>query len=489
MLLGMNCDKFLDVRCGAAIRVLSCTACNTCYDVGGCSHEGMAPKMPLPRKGNVGEAIHKLAHSTLQLMTLVTSLLNFPDVPGKDRLVDLLAPEPPAGAKTQEWCLQEMEAGRLMGVHSLVGVVDNCSSPLPKCAHAAVSLLGLLVARRPARVLCLMDPEPTTKALHNYLIPVFERIKIAPCMVEERFGTVNLINAVPLLYHLGDWIEAMLLLPQSRLPEALATLSINLLHLIACEGGNPCDSAPDLEMFGELRGAIVQVSSLFGDGIELMRAHPSTFAMACLVEVQGRWQARGVPISTATCPCEPPPEVAAQLTPRQRANYTERVGDMWQEYLPQLDAVIAKHPRLEYLRPIAAALSSSAKPTLPPAGALLRGPLLACVSCALPGCELTAATDGGKLKVCSGGCYGLAQYCSTEHQKAHWNHHKAFCKRQTRQAETALNALQDVCARTGADNFQARSIQYALTKAVSKSKKSSHKARSVVTSTSSTDID
>ena len=163
---------------------------------------------------------------------------------------------------------------------------------------------------------------------------------------------------------------------------------------------------------------------------------------------------------------------------------------MWQEYLPRLDAVIAKHPRLEYLRPIAAALSSSAKPKLPPAGAaLLRGPLLACGSCALPGCERIAATDGGKLKGCNGGCYGLAQYCSTEHQKAHWNHHKAFCKRQTRQAETALNALQDVCARTGADNFQAVSIEYALTKAVSKSKKSSRKARSVVASTSSADID
>ena len=281
--LGMNTKKFLDVRCKAATRVLSCQACNTCYDAGTCSHEGMAPKLPLPRTGNVGSALHEMTHHATQCMAVVINLLTFPDVTGKERLVDLLVPEMPAGVKTEVFLEKEMLASRTPAVHTLIGLVDNCSAPLPKCAHLAMSLLGLLIARRPVQVLGLLDPEPTTKILHNYLMPIFDRIKIAPCIVEERFGTVELLNAIPVLFHLADWTEAVVHLPTSSLPQSIATLCINLLHLISDDDAeHSADCPADLELFCELRGAIVHAATLYGNGAHLMRQRPSTFAMACL---------------------------------------------------------------------------------------------------------------------------------------------------------------------------------------------------------------
>ena len=53
-------------------------------------------------------------------------------------------------------------------------------------------------------MLHLLEPAPTTKALWNYLEPVFNRIKVVPCMVEERFVVVQLLNCIPLLYYYSD---------------------------------------------------------------------------------------------------------------------------------------------------------------------------------------------------------------------------------------------------------------------------------------------
>lgn len=307
-----------------------------------------------------------------------------------------------------------------------------------------MSLLGLLIARRPVQVLGLLDPEPTTKILHNYLMPIFDRIKIAPCYVEERFGTVELLNAIPVLFHLADWTEAVVHLPSSFLPQSLATLCINLLHLISDDDAeHSADCPADLELFCELRGAIVHAATLYGNGVQLMRQRPSTFAMACLLEVQGRWQDRLVPVSEATCPCSPPPEVASKLTARERANYTKKVADMWSEYLPRLEVVLARCPALAFLRPIATALAGSRKPSKPADGGLLHVALPACMACALPGCDRVTAADGSSLlKICNGGCGGLARYCCVEHQKEHWKSHKIFCKRQDSTVVNALAGLQ-----------------------------------------------
>ena len=52
------------------------------------------------------------------------------------------------------------------------------------------------------------------------------------------------------------------------------------------------------------------------------------------------------------------------------------------------------------------------------------------MTCALRGCTRSSAADGGDLKICSGGCGGLARYCCGEHQREHWRQHKRFCRAQ-----------------------------------------------------------
>ena len=212
-------------------------------------------------------------------------------------------------------------------------------------------------------------------------------------------------------------------------------LSISLLHLLTNETESmgqiycPRDAPPDQERFPELWGAQVSTGFCYGAGVELMRSRPTTFAMACLVEVQARWQSRGVDVSGATCPCRPPPDVAERLSERERANYRERLADTWMEYLPRLTCLVEELPQLEYLKPIAAALAAAMKPSVSKELALLSGPIHSCIACALPGCNAMARADGRPLQICSGGCGGLARYCCAEHQKAHWKQHKAFCQR------------------------------------------------------------
>ncbi len=84
------------------------------------------------------------------------------------------------------------------------------------------------------------------------------------------------------------------------------------------------DSPPDLELLPELWGAQVVTETCFGGAAAFMRARPCTFTMACLLEVQGRWQQRGIDVLGATVPCIPPPEIAARLSWREIANYQER---------------------------------------------------------------------------------------------------------------------------------------------------------------------
>ena len=55
---------------------------------------------------------------------------------------------------------------------------------------------------------------------------------------------------------------------------------------------------------------------------------------------------------------------------------------------------------------------------------LLRGALLhSSMKCCLSGCSVYH-----DLRNCTGGCRGLARYCSVEHQKLDWEDQKTFCK-------------------------------------------------------------
>lgn len=217
--VGATCQSNLAIEPGGPTRVLHCVGCNTCYDAGGCNHPGTPDKLKLPIHGNWPQ-MHALVHSATLIMSLLIGFLGWPTAVGQETLLNLMVPEAPAGIKTQDYVMQCLTQGIQCPIVSLLGLVDNCTVPFPKVAHLAVSLLSLAVSRRPAAVLCLLDPDPTCKSLYNYLMPVFQRVNEIPCMVEERFGTVQLLNSIPLLYHLGDWF-AVPGTPSCDLPPSL----------------------------------------------------------------------------------------------------------------------------------------------------------------------------------------------------------------------------------------------------------------------------
>ena len=109
-----------------------------------------------------------------------------------------------------------------------------------------------------------------------------------------RFGLAHVLEMVPLLYHLGDWKEAAARLDPllSKLPAGLASLCINVLHLISEEDGHhPLNSplAPFLEEYPEALGATMRLhSSLGGAAAPFLSSAPLNFAFAALLKTLAR---------------------------------------------------------------------------------------------------------------------------------------------------------------------------------------------------------
>jgi hypothetical protein len=181
--LGMQA-KELKSRSGETICVLSCTACNTPYDAGThLCHEGSTvtklhiDEMRLP--GTAARDGSRSAHSALLYLAVVVGLLKWPcaadsaTAHGQDRLLDLLVEEPPPEtASVQRWMVDCLLGGEMWRVPLpvILGVVDNCCAPLPKAAYLAMALMSLVVARRPAATLSLLDPIPTAGTVYvNFL--------------------------------------------------------------------------------------------------------------------------------------------------------------------------------------------------------------------------------------------------------------------------------------------------------------------------------
>ena len=98
-----------------------------------------------------------------------------------------------------------------------------------------------------AEVLGWLDPSPLSKALFSYFYEVSTLVCNPPCVVENWFGIADVLNALPLLYHLGNWPMAIASLAAQRVPGALC---INMLHIggrSSCQG---CGSLPYGAAFG-----------------------------------------------------------------------------------------------------------------------------------------------------------------------------------------------------------------------------------------------
>jgi hypothetical protein len=154
-------------------------------------------------------------------------------MPDEERLLDLLVEQAPAGITSTDWMMQQLQqGGKGLAPYALLGLIDNCQDMLPKCAHLAVSLLSMIAPRHPTALVATMDAEPLAASISGYLRDVFARITFVPCLVEEVYGVNQVLNTIPLLYHLGDLAEANVVLARHKLPVIIAPLSINMLHRV-----------------------------------------------------------------------------------------------------------------------------------------------------------------------------------------------------------------------------------------------------------------
>lgn len=405
---------------GNLVYVSRCDGCNTCWDAGGCEHHGSPPKRYLNAQGQTWEAdaILKL-HRSVKLLALLNNLLRNSD---SSILVRLVVKEPPPGVAPMNFLLQNSHDMTSFPLGLLVGVLDNCSAPFPKAAHLAAAALSILVTRRPSVALSLLDPESLAEAIFKYCgESIFHLVNNSECPVEEYFGVIAFINVLPLLYFLGDWKEAQRVLPKHQLPAMITTTAVNILFSAADD--DAWDSPPDVDQLPELGGANVWVRPLFQStdiSSTVLDERPMSFAVAGAIEVLGRWANKGLSVGDDPIPVSRGPPAT--------------VKSSFQEFEPQLQVLMTRTPAIAPLvEPIVNAIADGHRPRLPASvKSLLHEPLLrASQCCALSSCNRTTSPDGGILYRCSGGCGGLARYCSTEHQTEHWPQHKYFCKFQS----------------------------------------------------------
>lgn len=415
-----------------------CISCNSAYDNGPCAHKGQPRKVKVKSKSKVRAGrdwtqISAAAHQAMTFMSLIVGLLNYPRknsriIHGQHQLLGVLVDGSSIVSSSPN---DQAAAKETMPVCVMMRLVDMCCTALPKCAHVAVSLLSIVISLRPASALQNLEPRSTAKIIMQYLDTVGRRID-CPCMVESRFGVAQLLTLVPVLYHLGDWAESAVALHQAQLPMYVSTFVIRMLHVL--DEGGAADSSPDLSLHPELLGCKVSIEDIFGLNADFMRERPHTFAVTALVEVLGRWQYRGVEVSRVHTECSPPPEIEASLSRREIAEYTEPIYSMFAEYFPRAQRWLSGNPITAFAVPIFQAIANCDRPSLPAeSAALLRGPIHASMKCSHPTCVLSATSTSNnqtRLLSCTGGCCGLARYCSVEHQKLHWPLHKKFCRRQ-----------------------------------------------------------
>jgi hypothetical protein len=344
--LGMEAVRLKCKQQRLPVFLCPCLGCNTPYDNGEeHAHRGSPQKCKIA--DYMPEEIAKLAgmevHQSVCHLSGVISLLTWiasedEDSPIKERqdyLINLLIDPRP---------LIVAPSSLITPLASILGLIDNCSQCNPKCAHMAATLLSLIVSNRPSRCLSQLDPEFVIPAMYNYIAPIFPRISNAECLVEEYYGITQILNVIPLLYYLGDWRESTVFLKRSSLPMIVATLAVNILHSSDIDNRleNPrVDCPPNLNHFGELKGAIVFVSNLFGiEGSAHMKAKPLTFTVVALVETLSRWKLHGIEDNN------------------DNNDRADTVQDCFLEYLPHFEILVKRFPHFSFVLPIAKAFAA-----------------------------------------------------------------------------------------------------------------------------------
>ena len=295
----------------------------------------------------------------------------------------------------------------------LIGLIDNCHC-FPKACHLAAGILSLIICRRPATSLHLVN-EFILVAFCKYLRLVQDSTS-SNRVVENYYGIVALLNVLPALYQFAGWREYHHdnILSYRTVIANLRTIVCIICHNLVHKGD--IDSKPSLENFPEMENVeplIIPLLVIEEDTEhdptwrkDYFASNPKSFAVIACVELLGWWNHKGIKIS--------------------RSNTIKKYKDDILEWSRNI-------PKLGYIEPILNALCKNEKAPKPSSSkSLLYGPLIhAFRRCGLPTCRKTVTETGNALFLCNG-CDGMEQYCSKAHQKQHWKTHKFFCKRNSR---------------------------------------------------------
>jgi hypothetical protein len=187
--------------------------------------------------------------------------------------------------------------------------------------------------------------------------------------------------------------------------------------------GERSGSAANLLVFPETENATVHdLFCLFAPSVhDLIRNKPYSVLCFGLIETLARWDTKGaVRLGSVR------PYVTRDGDEDDRIDFRNAVAEYEQRCLALIDqdAEAFGFAREIVVKMSALAPEASLDLRLPTQG-LLRGSMLhCCLKCASKDCSSTT-----QLKHCTGGCNGLARYCSAACQRADWADHKGFCKR------------------------------------------------------------
>lgn len=207
------------------------------------------------------------------------------------------------------------------------------------------------------------DPGALADDVYHFLAANSSKIFNNLCYVESYCGITELINALPLLYHMADTAQG-----RQRLSPVLVTLLVYYVSQVVhtTHLSDFTDDVPKpTEEYPLLEGCDVLVDIDAGTGLATTK--PFSFATCALLEILGRWATRGVEVATVAHPQEG--DLAAVIN-----TYVDRPGD---EYTRGwLKDVLDRDSRYAYAFDIARALVQRRTPRVPKKRALLYAALL-----------------------------------------------------------------------------------------------------------------
>jgi hypothetical protein len=70
-----------------------------------------------------------------------------------------------------------------------VALIDNCSNAFPKAGQLGAGVMSLIICRRPAVALAMLEPDQCVTSAIQYLGKVFDLVHNSECSVEQYFGS------------------------------------------------------------------------------------------------------------------------------------------------------------------------------------------------------------------------------------------------------------------------------------------------------------